>query len=184
MTKPIEKKITVPAPPRRRVVIDHEIPQKIEKWLDHFSAMSTRVRVKRSFASGIVDFKAKLEAGLKAEFWVLHPGGGIGKERRHLADIQDWPSAEEISFVIGLDLSPLADGKPEPKDVFVFCFNDFAFGLDYYHMGTDADLRQEYWWAFVLPNVPKGVTTWRAVAREIEKRLREAEKVVPFIPTE
>ena len=178
MSKPIDKRITVPTPPRRRVVIEHDVPKNIERWIDHFREMSPRIRVGR-----IIGTKAEFEANLKAEFWVLHQGGGIGEEKRDKVDIQDWPSAKEISFVIGIDASPLADSKPESKDTFVFCFNDFAFALDYYHMGTDADLRQGYWWAFVLPNVPKDVVTWRGVAREIEKRLREAETAVPPLPT-
>lgn len=170
------KTLTVPRLPKRRVVIELQVQKKTEEWIARIKEMSPRLKVR----PGIND-KEYVEEILKSNFWKLHQGHGIG-EKRSQVDIQDWPHIDQVALVVGIEMTPIPVGRlPEPKDTFVFCYNNFAFGLDFYHMGTDADIRQGYLWAFVLPNTPKGVTTWRGVVREIERRLKLAEQVVPAV---
>lgn len=177
MPKTQEIRISVPKPPRRRVIVDPELPKNMEGWIKHMSAMSERIVIRRLAASN-----ADL-SDLRAAFWELHQGHGIG-EKRDRVYIDDWPKANELALLVSIDTSPLRDQKPKVNDTFIFCYNDFAFGLDYYRLGTDADICEGYLWAFVLPNRPKGVTTWRAVALEIKKRLLVVEKAVPPLPNE
>ncbi len=171
------KTLSVPRVPKNQIVIELKNANRVEEWITYIREMSPRIRVER-----IIGTKTEFEEKLKAWFWELHQRGGIGVEKRHLAEVRDWPEPENIAFAIGIDMSPLADGKPKPEDTFVFCYYNFALGLDFYFRSDhEGDLRSGYWWAFLLPERPKGVTTWRGVLREIKRRLELAEKVVPSV---
>jgi hypothetical protein len=158
---------TVPPAPEP-FTIDEEAKQNLEKWVSHFKGLSSRIRV---VLPSDKSFDLNLWQGYtKATIYASEDPSEI--------ELIGWPQKESVAFLICIN-SSMEEGVNNfaVDNAFLFCFNDKAFGLDYFELfETKYD---PILFECSLDQYPETALNWLYIAKIIKGRLQEIEKRVP-----
>ncbi len=157
--------LVIPEPPQP-FVLGEKAKENLKKWINFFNNLSSRIWCRDSFSEEIL---VMLESKAKS---ISNIDNG---------KIIDWPKQKDIAFFIYLNSSPKNDAESllNTEEIFVFCFNDRAFGLDYFEW--DGDEYNQNCNTFSLSNYSEKALSWNYISEVIKNRLMQIEESVPKI---
>jgi hypothetical protein len=159
-----ESIIPLPPPPE---TIDEKAQEYLEKWILYFETLSSRIKVVTN-----KDPKFNLDFFLsKVKDWINE--GEV--------EIEDWPTEEQIAFIISID-SSLPNEKPKHliENTYFFCYGNKAFGL--HHFERDSFNEKSMNSVFSLFEYSKDMLEWKFILSLIKNTLRKFKDYVPAPP--
>jgi hypothetical protein len=166
------KKSLVPKPPPEPLVITSEDETKLRDWLKYFRELSKRNRLEVTQPNEYSDFNTWLkEAEIDLRNGMLIMSDYV---------IHDYPTGNEVAFVIRIDDSPPGHrpGKYNWRNTFFFCYGNLAFSLSQFQY--DGDDNNSF---SLLRFSSRDCLTWDNAKDIIVRELTGLEHRVPDPPT-
>jgi hypothetical protein len=160
----------IPEPP-----ISEHIPDKVKKqlefWIQYFKNLSPRVYIYQPTNRDLQILYDRVYEKLKDS-----------TEK----PVRDWPKHSAVAFIVAVDLSPVYDPahpRIELENTYVFCFNDYAFGCDYFELlcyeEPPCDLVEPH--TFGLQGYSEKALSWNYIAKCIRNKITELQNQVPIL---
>lgn len=147
-------------------VVTEELQQKLEKWVEYFKNISPRIKMWRPSDENFT--LEKFEVLTKEIIESCYDIDHIDQ-----ITLKEWPKKENIAFIVGYDSSlPGHSKRFLPKDVRIFCYGDFAFGLGYFERDSDSSDDD-----FIL-DYPESALSWNYMAKIIRDEILEIQKQI------
>lgn len=145
------------------LVINGTAKKRLEEWILYFQNLSPRIKM-------ILKTDPNFNLDIYKEFLLekLDP--------EENAEITGWPSEKNVLFVIMIN-SSLEENNEEYKtnNIFIFCLNNLAFGLDYFESEEDLEIGH-FSNDYSLQNFPEDALSWSYISKIIERLILEIEE--------
>jgi hypothetical protein len=156
---------------------------RLHKWIQYFKNLSPRTRVyshlnKKEFEKQLADLHEKTLKYIFKEY--------------ESKELRDWPKEEEVVLIVIWDSSlPGQDSEFLLKNSRIFCFNNFAFGPDFFNLEYEYDEDSPSYDLIgqsdhcSLAETSSDGLNWEWITKIIKDRIEEIEKrsSVPKPPT-
>lgn len=139
--------------------------KRLQKWKEIIKKISSRILFQDNITE---EYLSSLLADIKKN-----------KKIKTLDVVKDWPNVEEVLFVLKINSSMRKRKKYLFEDIFIFCINNKAFGLDYFFIdGKKAKAR-----IFSLDRYSSMAKTWKYILYYVVKpRILEIEELIKPSP--
>ena len=157
----------IPQPTKLRVISNKDLA-KLKTWTNNIRRISPRIRL-----------STPMDKRFEGDIEIARKGADNHLPDSTIYSISDWPNILDIAFFVAID-SANPGKKPEykPDNAFIFCFNDYAFGITY-HTGEDDHADGEDTTIFSLQSYPREALIWEYITKIITSRVEELSNFVP-----
>ena len=148
-------------------VISEEIQMKLEAWVEYFKNLSPRVRIKRPSDDNF-DLKG---------FEVIAKDLTESSDDFTKIKLHDWPKLEQVAFVVSYDSSLPGHIKEFlGKNIYIFCYGDFAFSLKHFECVEEIERYDIY--QFDLQTYPEEALCWNYMAKIIREGIMSLQEKI------
>ncbi len=164
----------VPRPPTERLAIPQEDLRRLTSWMNFFRNLSPRLKVVPASEEGFENLLSALEQEVRVRRLIEPEYQLVG-----------WPKSDNVAFVVTIDShppgSPFEDCKIEDKHI--FCFDNVAFGANYFEWDGDSDEECAGPATYSLSGYSEDSLYWEYVRTLIVDKVTDLEQRVPAIKT-
>ena len=157
----------IPTPPKKQVVVEErqsEYDLNLEAWISYLKNISDRVKI---IKPGDKSFDLKKFKDLVCE----------AKQDLERDRIVGWPKESEIAFAAFVNSSNNSDPQWLIGDAWFFCFNDLAFGFNYFDVDSYFEDEEDddsliYLETYSLSDDPMSALTWEYITERIANKIK------------